>query len=182
MRTDRASAAHTFLRFGGDGLPDTEWLGIHEKHARHRGETVRADALKWLMDAFDRYTVLSDDRSSVQAGSYRIFEFAVSLEWARVYKSCALSPVLPDARNPSYGEMRRDEIAACQGNFTAMVAWADELSTFGPWGRWTATVPSIVPKEMEQFVHAYLSVPVSYTHLTLPTTLHECRSRWSPYH
>ena len=21
---------------------------------------------------------------------------------------------------------------------------------------------------------------VSYTHLTLPTTLHECRSRWSP--
>ena len=25
-------------------------------------------------------------------------------------------------------------------------------------------------------------VPVSYTHLTLPTTLHECRSRWSPDH
>ena len=24
-------------------------------------------------------------------------------------------------------------------------------------------------------------MPVSYTHLTLPTTLHECRSRWSPY-
>ena len=24
--------------------------------------------------------------------------------------------------------------------------------------------------------------PVSYTHLTLPTTGHECRSRWSPYH
>ena len=23
---------------------------------------------------------------------------------------------------------------------------------------------------------------VSYTHLTLPTTLHECRSRWSPSH
>ena len=27
-----------------------------------------------------------------------------------------------------------------------------------------------------------LMEPVSYTHLTLPTTLHECRSRWSPYH
>ena len=27
-----------------------------------------------------------------------------------------------------------------------------------------------------------ITVPVSYTHLTLPTTLHECRSRWSPYH
>ena len=26
------------------------------------------------------------------------------------------------------------------------------------------------------------NAPVSYTHLTLPTTLHECRYRWSPYH
>ena len=25
-------------------------------------------------------------------------------------------------------------------------------------------------------------VPVSYTHLTLPTKSDECRSRWSPYH
>ena len=24
--------------------------------------------------------------------------------------------------------------------------------------------------------------PVSYTHLTLPTIVRECRSRWSPYH
>ena len=24
--------------------------------------------------------------------------------------------------------------------------------------------------------------PVSYTHLTLPTTIPSCRSRWSPYH
>ena len=27
-----------------------------------------------------------------------------------------------------------------------------------------------------------LGGPVSYTHLTLPTTLVKCRSRWSPYH
>ena len=27
----------------------------------------------------------------------------------------------------------------------------------------------------------YSAGAVSYTHLTLPTTLHECRSRWSPY-
>ena len=26
------------------------------------------------------------------------------------------------------------------------------------------------------------SVPVSYTHLTLPTNTVTCRSRWSPYH
>ena len=29
---------------------------------------------------------------------------------------------------------------------------------------------------------SYPPEAVSYTHLTLPTTLHECRSRWSPYH
>ena len=27
-----------------------------------------------------------------------------------------------------------------------------------------------------------VTVPVSYTHLTLPTTARRCRSRWSPYH
>ena len=27
-----------------------------------------------------------------------------------------------------------------------------------------------------------LALPVSYTHLTLPTIAAECRSRWSPYH
>ncbi len=25
-------------------------------------------------------------------------------------------------------------------------------------------------------------IPVSYTHLTLPTTIPSCISRWSPYH
>ena len=33
-----------------------------------------------------------------------------------------------------------------------------------------------------KLLSAYGFLPVSYTHLTLPTTLHECRSRWSPYH
>ena len=28
----------------------------------------------------------------------------------------------------------------------------------------------------------YAQVTVSYTHLTLPTKLEWCRSRWSPYH
>ena len=27
-----------------------------------------------------------------------------------------------------------------------------------------------------------VAIPVSYTHLTLPTTARRCRSRWSPYH
>ena len=31
-------------------------------------------------------------------------------------------------------------------------------------------------------ISSYATVPVSYTHLTLPTTCTPCRSRWSPYH
>ena len=30
--------------------------------------------------------------------------------------------------------------------------------------------------------HDGISEAVSYTHLTLPTILRSCRSRWSPYH
>ena len=35
-----------------------------------------------------------------------------------------------------------------------------------------------------QFLHqvGLRPVAVSYTHLTLPTILRSCRSRWSPYH
>ena len=31
-------------------------------------------------------------------------------------------------------------------------------------------------------VEEYFFTPVSYTHLTLPTNVSMCRSRWSPYH
>ena len=33
-----------------------------------------------------------------------------------------------------------------------------------------------------ELLHLLLLLPVSYTHLTLPTTRLVCRSRWSPYH
>ena len=34
----------------------------------------------------------------------------------------------------------------------------------------------------EENSQASVYMPVSYTHLTLPTTCTRCRSRWSPYH
>ena len=34
----------------------------------------------------------------------------------------------------------------------------------------------------EKIIALKPNIAVSYTHLTLPTTLHECRSRWSPGH
>ena len=37
----------------------------------------------------------------------------------------------------------------------------------------------ILMDSITRLARAY-NLAVSYTHLTLPTTLHECRSRWSP--
>ena len=34
----------------------------------------------------------------------------------------------------------------------------------------------------EHLFNYKFGMPVSYTHLTLPTKLEWCRSRWSPYH
>ena len=46
--------------------------------------------------------------------------------------------------------------------------------------------PDIVGLSQEEAAevldHAHLNMAVSYTHLTLPTILRSCRSRWSPYH
>ena len=36
--------------------------------------------------------------------------------------------------------------------------------------------------ELSANVEKKQNIPVSYTHLTLPTTYWPCRSRWSPYH
>ena len=40
----------------------------------------------------------------------------------------------------------------------------------------------LVMESLRKEIADALHTPVSYTHLTLPTTLHECISRWSPYH
>ena len=39
-----------------------------------------------------------------------------------------------------------------------------------------------IPFVADKFEEMGFTKPVSYTHLTLPTTTFGCRSRWSPYH
>ena len=36
--------------------------------------------------------------------------------------------------------------------------------------------------QLIKLADAAVVVPVSYTHLTLPTNVQQCRYRWSPYH
>ena len=50
------------------------------------------------------------------------------------------------------------------------------IYTIGPY-----LLPALV-KQMIDTVPQMPLMPVSYTHLTLPTKEDECRSRWSPYH
>lgn len=157
------SAASTLVSFGGDGLPDTEWLGTHEKHARRRDEESRADALLWMMNAFDRYVIMSDDKSQVVIGSYRLFEFAVSLEEAKHYKTCARSAAFPDLNSPTYSEVVKDEMHACAGNFLALTQFAAELEPLGEMGRWAHTVPTEVPNELIEFVSTYLGTLSEFT-------------------
>ena len=45
---------------------------------------------------------------------------------------------------------------------------------------WDISINENVDTKMDQVIKCF--DPVSYTHLTLPTTICECRSRWSPYH
>ena len=40
----------------------------------------------------------------------------------------------------------------------------------------------LAPHPFDAVRGARPDAPVSYTHLTLPTTIPSCRSRWSPYH
>ena len=56
---------------------------------------------------------------------------------------------------------------------------SDEMSDELPAG---ASVESVTPSTIKGCDIGLNAPTVSYTHLTLPTTLHECRSRWSPYH
>ena len=37
-------------------------------------------------------------------------------------------------------------------------------------------------REFSKLIGFLIIAPVSYTHLTLPTSSERCRSRWSPYH
>ena len=45
-----------------------------------------------------------------------------------------------------------------------------------------AKVIHMAPKTSSSINSKSISKAVSYTHLTLPTILRSCRSRWSPYH
>ena len=43
-------------------------------------------------------------------------------------------------------------------------------------------IKELVERNEERIIKGMDVYAVSYTHLTLPTILRSCRSRWSPYH
>ena len=78
------------------------------------------------------------------------------------------------------------QVRAAEDGFAAL----DVLSEFAPDVMFVDLfMPKIDGDRLCQIVRSrddlkecYLVIPVSYTHLTLPTRCHRCRSRWSPDH
>ncbi|OHT97118.1 hypothetical protein BKG61_17675 [Mycobacterium syngnathidarum] len=177
----------TNIGFGGDGHPDTEWLGCHETAARTRGQSLRAAAFAWLIAEFNRHVVLLPDivgdsdpaagftRLRARAGSYRLFEFAAALEERRTARiaqeqwHAAFDQGGADAArtlehdHPTYEAVAKDEIHACIGNFLAVIGYAAEFQGSAPLSRWIDTVPGDIPDTLRVFVDAYLSVLRSST-------------------
>ena len=148
--------ADTYISFGGDDLPDTEWLNAHARHCRETDDVLRAEALESMVAAFNEHARLSEDSTKVRAGSYRVFEFAVALEWSKAFRACAQSRDFPDPKNPSRSEVLREEISACMGNFISVTRYADELKHLAPLEKWTSTVPETAPEELAEFVRGYV--------------------------
>ncbi|BBX87914.1 hypothetical protein [Mycolicibacterium aubagnense] len=172
-------SSDTIIGFGGDGLPDTDWLGCHERATREQGDVARADAFSWMIAQFNRHVVLVQDavdevdpdifpRQSVRVGSYRLFEFAVAREEMRTarvaQRQCAgeiragneKAAVARRDSGPTYEEAAKEEIHACMSNFLCVTAFADEFHAPDPLRRWTDTVPEQCPDELRNFIDAYL--------------------------
>ena len=68
------------------------------------------------------------------------------------------------------------------GVFIVLITLAEAGTRMGVISALTLPRPSQVSATLADLYHSGMLRTVSYTHLTLPTTLNSCRSRWSPYH
>ena len=66
---------------------------------------------------------------------------------------------------------------ACEGRVVAVVDHNDAQQALARWQQLPGGKDASIIGNMDSSV-----APVSYTHLTLPTNVSMCRSRWSPYH
>lgn len=168
----------------GDAGPDSEWLGCHERSARAAGQTLRADALAWLIAEFDRRVVLFPEATAIDAdpdvrprvcavvGSYRFFEFAAAREERRAHRAVVLTEhgFAYSDQNPSYDKIAAEELHACMGNFLGVVGYAPEFDAMPALSRWADTIDSDVPEELQEFTAEYLAtlralveLPASHT-------------------
>ena len=88
----------------------------------------------------------------------------VLLEWAYYART---------VRGQALVERRREYVEAARS--LALPGWRIALRHILP-----NCLPPLIVVGTLQVARAI--TPVSYTHLTLPTIQHWCRSRWSPYH
>ena len=153
-----SSASTIFVKFGGDGLPDSEIIAANMTDAEDRGDVLTAQALAVINGYFSTYVKVSADGERFRAGSYRLFEFATALRGYRALKEQSLSLDFPT--DPTLEDIINSEVRAWEGNFRASTQYAAELDGYGPIGRWTATIPGTaeIPPELAEFVRGYVNV------------------------
>ena len=111
----------------------------------------------------------------------------------------AVSSCTEKIEEPTPGASRNDYVAPVEGATFSLVASASEENDGDAqskalfdgnqlvWNAGDALNVFASSENSYEFKFAPIegaawNKPVSYTHLTLPTTRHQCRSRWSPYH
>ena len=95
----------------------------------------------------------------------------------QVYIANILKCRPPSNRNPT-----PDEILACSGYLASQIAMLEPKAILAVGGVSATSLleTDLSVGKLRGEVHRYGAV--SYTHLTLPTMIIRCRSRWSPYH
>ena len=89
----------------------------------------------------------------------------------------------PDSGRFYYFErFSRDSLGLAGAQAEPFQVWLEDWRAEGGQGEPLPMRLSASEDDVAIDLHLQSAKPVSYTHLTLPTNVQQCRSRWSPYH
>ena len=140
--------------------------------------TMVAELLDWpALTNLTKVEVVGSTVTATRASDGATMELSAELPAV-----ISVTDAFPDARFPNFKGL----MAAKKKELTTLNL--DDLGIdaedYTPARAIMVSIDRRPPREQGEIIDesSTSAAPVSYTHLTLPTTLHECRSRWSPSH
>ena len=130
----------------------------------------------------DGDTPRADDRTEDgDLGDGEAREDAPDSEDLDLGATAAMAPIVPSPAEAAPEPAAHPDAARTSGTAAASTASVEpeheDPAEASVWGDLSPAPAPNTPPSAAPFPE-----PVSYTHLTLPTILRSCRSRWSPYH